>query len=76
MDWGHDAEVRSVAFSPDGKLLASGSGDNTVKLWDAATGAEVRTLSGHSRWVTSVAFSPDGMWLTYAAGNKTRLLRL
>ena len=47
MDWGHHGIVNSVAFSPDGKLLASGSVDKTVKLWDAATGAEVHTLAGH-----------------------------
>src|SRR2546425_8291276 len=39
-------QVRSVAFAPDGKTLASGSYDHTVKLWDAATGKEIRTLSG------------------------------
>ena len=49
-----------MAFSADGELVASGSEDKTVKLWDAATGAEVRTLSGHSKVVHSVAFSADG----------------
>jgi WD40 repeat protein len=57
---GHTATVRSVAFSPDGTTLASGSKDKTIKLWDVATGTKLRTLSGHEKIVNSVAFSPDG----------------
>jgi WD40 repeat protein len=53
-----------VAFSPDGRLLASGStGQQMIKLWDVASGREVRTLKGHTDWVWSVAFSPDGRLL-------------
>ncbi|MCX6679618.1 MAG: GDSL-type esterase/lipase family protein [Methanothrix sp.] len=59
--------VYSVAFSPDGRTLASGCYSNTVKLWDIATGTEIRTLNGPRDSVRSVAFSPDGR--TLASGN-------
>jgi WD40 repeat protein len=67
----HNGSVLSVAFSPDGKRLATGSGDRTVKLWDAATGQEMLTLKGHSDHVTSVAFSPDGKRLATGSGDRT-----
>jgi len=67
---GHTSDVYSVAFSPDGKILASGSADNTIKLWDVATGREIRTLSGHTNWVLSVAFSPDGKILASGSCGK------
>ncbi len=50
----------AVTFSPDGRLIVSGSIDGTVRVWDAATGAERRVLQGHSCSVRAVAFSPDG----------------
>ncbi|KAH8585978.1 putative F-box and wd40 domain protein [Bisporella sp. PMI_857] len=57
---GHSGWVRSVAFSPDGQRVVSGSVDSTVRLWDAVTGVLQQTLESHSGWVRSVAFSPDG----------------
>jgi WD40 repeat protein/tRNA A-37 threonylcarbamoyl transferase component Bud32 len=57
---GHGGQITSVAFNPNGQRLASGSIDGTVKVWDAATGQEIRTLKGHTSPVFSVAFSPDG----------------
>jgi len=57
---GHTEPIESVAFSPDGQRIVTGSEDQTAKVWDAATGKELLTLEGHSGWVRSVAFSPDG----------------
>jgi WD40 repeat protein len=55
------ASVTSVAFSPSGARVLTGSEDNIERLWDAETGAEIRAFRGHQNWVTSVAFSPDGV---------------
>ena len=71
---GHTDGVRSVCFSPDGKTLASGSADNTVRLWAATTGQHLKTLIGHTEGVESVCFSPDGK--TLASGSADNMVRL
>ena len=62
----HSAAVNCVAFSPDGKVIASGGGDGLVKFWDVATGQELFTLTGHRQYVTTLAFSADGKQLASA----------
>ncbi|MEH2306098.1 WD40 repeat domain-containing protein [Nostoc sp.] len=68
---GHANSVNSISFSPDGKMLASSSADNTVKLWDTTTGKEIKTLTGHTSWVYGISFSPDGKMLASASDDKT-----
>ncbi|MEG4071379.1 AAA-like domain-containing protein, partial [Microcoleus sp. Pol14D4] len=67
----HSKSVNSVAFSRDGKTLASASDDNTIKLWNLQTQTEIKTLTGHSNEVYSVVFSPDGKTLASASKDKT-----
>ena len=65
---GHSDDIRTMTFSPDGTLLATGSADRTARLWDAATGAPFAVLDGHSNGVTAVVFSPDGKRVATASG--------
>jgi Tol biopolymer transport system component/ribosomal protein L37E len=67
----HENWVTAVAFSPDSRLLASGSWDKTVKLWDVATGLELRNLTPQPGGIEAIAFSPDGRWLASEGSDKS-----
>jgi hypothetical protein len=68
---GHRGAVYGIAFSPDGTRLATASWDGTAKVWEVASGRELRTLSGHTAAVEGIAFSPDGTRLATASADKT-----
>merc|ERR1719311_1022876 len=71
---GHTEAVLCAAFSPDSRLLATGSGDTTVRLWDLGTELPMKQLAGHKNWVLQVAWSPDGKLLASAGNDKVAML--
>jgi WD40 repeat protein len=68
---GHKDAIYAAALSPDGKILATGSYDQKIKLWDTDTGSEIRTLSGHNGGIYGLAFRPDGKILASTSGDRT-----
>src|SRR5262249_21630406 len=70
----HTNTVSALAFSPDGTRLASGSGDQTVRLWDLLSGKEPTTLRKHTNGVDSLAFSPDGLLLASGSTDGTAVV--
>lgn len=68
---GHESSVWSVAFSPDGKTLATGTYGKKIKLWDVDSGKELAVIEGHNNWVTALAFLPDGKTLVSGSEDTT-----
>jgi RNA polymerase sigma factor (sigma-70 family) len=72
---GHESWVMFLAFSPDGRLLVSGSGDRTVRVWEVSTGKELHRFGGHKNHVFPVAFTPDSRLVAITDGGETVHLR-
>ncbi len=68
---GHTRQIMATAWGPDGRTIASAGQDSLVKLWDAETGRELRTLTGHDNHIYALAFSRDGRWLASGSVDQT-----
>ncbi|MDH5367182.1 MAG: caspase family protein [Cyclobacteriaceae bacterium] len=71
---GHRAAILSIAYSPDGKFIATGSRDNSIKLWEVATGREIRTFLGHLSTVNALSFDPTGLYLASGSSDKNIII--
>jgi WD40 repeat protein len=70
-DSGHSDSIRMVAFSPDGRWIASGSNDSTIKLWDRASGRLLRTLAGHTKQIVGLRITPNGKFVVSQSKDNT-----
>ena len=68
---GHSDSINAVQFSPDGKVVVTGSDDKTVRVWNARTGEAIHALEGHTAAVTSVSISPEGRIIASGSSDKT-----
>ncbi|KAJ3557035.1 hypothetical protein NM688_g1690 [Phlebia brevispora] len=73
---GHNSAIPSIQFSPDGRYIVSGSGDTTIKIWDAESGILLNTMEGHGGWVHSVVFNPNMNTKQIASVSNDRTLRI
>ena len=71
---GHSSRVNCAGFAPNGRWLATGAADNSIRLWDTESGLELRALHGHSSWIRSLAVSRNGELL--ASGSNDRTIKL
>ncbi|MBT7696295.1 MAG: WD40 repeat domain-containing protein, partial [Desulfobacterales bacterium] len=76
VQFGHTRSITSVAFTPDGRFIVSGSRDETIKIWEASTGREIRTISGIGEDISSIAISPCGRYIISADEDYSENLKL